>query len=67
MRITAEQLIDTMCVNKPERYKQMVTTMVEKADSYAKKAGGDLVSRQAIAWIMVYCDQQFVEFSDAEH
>jgi len=54
-----QEIIDTMCEDKPQRYKQMVVDAVDKADSYMNMAGGSLVSRQVIAAIMLMVDSMY--------
>ena len=41
-------LIAEMCEDKPDRYTEMVKSLIDKADMYASKVGGDIVSRQVI-------------------
>ena len=67
MRTETMDMIMQMCVDKPTRYVAMVIEKVERADGYAKKAGGNIVSRQVIAWIMTYCDMHYTEVNNAEH
>ena len=53
--------IDKMCKDKPARYKQMVISAVEKANTYIGLAGGSIASRQVIASIMLQIDNIYVE------
>lgn len=56
--------VQKMTEGKPERYRQMVHDLIFKADGYAGKAGGAIVSRQVIALAMAMVDQIYVEYKE---
>ena len=50
-----------MCEDKPARYTQMVKSLIDKADMYASKVGGDISAWESIAVMMCMVDEIYVE------
>jgi len=54
-------VVETMCKGKPERFIQMVKARVDRANKYTALAGGEVVSRQIIALVILQVDDIYVE------